>query len=87
MDKVLVTFDVAAEDGSGFTDWTVELPREDAGRFAEQVAKSDPDESVTFCKKCPNGSNSGCPHGTETIRVLAIGNLRIEGQPGHKWRA
>lgn len=75
-DKVLVTFDVAAEDG--FVNWEVEMTRDDADRLAAQVAESDPDESVTFCNECPEGP-AHCSHGAERIRTLAIGNLRIKG--------
>lgn len=77
MEKIKVTFDVAADDGSGFTDWEVEMPRDIADRFAAQVAESNPDEYLTFCNQCPDGRGSTCPHGAERIRVLAVGNLRI----------
>jgi hypothetical protein len=78
----LVTFDVAADDGSGFTDWAVELPHADADRLAEQVAKSDPGDTITFCNDCPNKSGAICPHGAEHIRVIAIGNLRLQPLKG-----
>jgi hypothetical protein len=80
MEKVMVTFDVAAEDGSSYTDWEVEMPRDAADRLAAQVFESDPDEFFTFCKECPDGRGSACSHGAEHVRVLAVGNLRIDGR-------
>lgn len=72
-----VTFDVAAEDGSGFTSYDLEMVREDADRFAAKVAESDPQSGAMFCQECPTGDNVACPHDAPRFRYLAVGNLRV----------
>ena len=75
-----VTFDVAAEDGSGFTPWDLDMVRKVAEDFAAKVAASDPEATAVFCDKCPKGDlgDSPCPHGAPSFRFVAVGNLRLQ---------
>lgn len=72
-----VTFDVAADDGSGFTPWEVDMPHEEAATFVAKVAWGDPESVAIFCGQCPTGLDVTCPHDAPHVRYIAVGNLRL----------